>query len=161
MHYFKFNKISKSKNSEKFDFYYYNIIKYPNGGGRASYERKDAKWLNIILFGVHIQFIKAEIKIPTISFVKVDKYFRDDLRKWQSEYSFCGVPFFYKYQIAVYPTQKVKTEIRLFKKSKKTEKIFKPFDLPLPRVGRQEFKEIYNSIKWIVPINKVLDLKLP
>jgi len=163
MHYFKINKISKSKDKEKFDFYYYAYIKTANGV-RASYEKKDAKWLNIVLFGFNVQFIKAEIKLPTPKLIKVDKYFRDDLGKWQTEYSFCGVPFFYKYEImdCTVPYYRLIKNYSVINKNKKSEKFIKePFDLPLPRVGQQEFKEVYNSIKWIVPINKVLDLKLP
>lgn len=163
MIYFKINKVKKSEDKKLFDFYFWSLIKGDDGVVRMNYEWKNAQLFYVVFFGIEVRFKKVEKKI-TLPFnikVEVSKFWRDDLKKWQSEYKLFKVPFFYKYTIAINGGNKIKTELSFFKKNKAAEKIIKPFDLPLPRVGQQEFKEVYNSIKGMMPINKVLDLKLP
>ena len=81
------------------------------------------------------------------------KAWRIDLDRWETIYIICGVLPVYEYSLWVNGV--VIIERTLFKR--RGAKYFTHKKLPDIYVTNKEFKEVYNSNKWIIPMNYKTD----
>lgn len=78
------------------------------------------------------------------------KQWRTDIDRWETKYLLCGTIPIYEYSLWINGV--VIIERTLFKK--RGAKYFYPKFINRIYVTNKEFKENYNSNKWIIPTNK-------
>jgi hypothetical protein len=85
------------------------------------------------------------------------KWWRVDCNLWEEQIKIFWFITYYRYSI--WKEGKTHTHIK-FKIYPKPKYLKKAYETKI-YVGKKEFKEKYKSNKWLVPINKELNLKLP
>lgn len=74
---------------------------------------------------------------------------------WEEKKYFWFIPY---YVYSVWKGGKNITKWSFSVKNKETKEYFRFKPLPSIKIGKNEFKEKFNSNKWIVPTNYVIDL---
>lgn len=85
------------------------------------------------------------------------RWYRTDLNMWEDKFIFLNFIRYYKYSIWL--RGKTIKKIK-FLKIKNQIYIKEVIELGKLQVGKKEFKELYNNNKWLIPINKELNLEL-
>lgn len=85
------------------------------------------------------------------------KYWRFDRNLWEEKVRVVWFISYYKYSI--FKEGDIHTHIR-FKIYPDPKYVKKAYQTRI-YVGREEFKEVYKNNKWIIPINRDLNLELP
>ena len=89
--------------------------------------------------------------------ITIHDWYRNDCNMWEEKKKIFWFINYYKYSI----WKQGKTHVHI-KLNKYPNPIYqkKPYETKI-YVGKKEFKETYKSNKWIIPINKELNLELP